>query len=405
MSDMSPQPQALQVQLGSDYDSSENELITNGMSHEITSDDAQWTMTAEDALGNKFTWGMDAENNFYVEKNGERLISEEADDDRINIYYQNGGVEFYKDGSKLQLEGGDLQFSEPAYITSYSEDGLNAEDGSVSNRGTGTMVYDHDLDSDDFNDLSIYEYGHDPQDGSDKTDDGSSNFDNPSIGGLPPGEPIEGLAEYFEVEGKDPYKEGDVMSFDALDSAHVTENGNGFRHEVKIKKELRTDMTNSNESFGAELTPTLSPGSKTIVAQYHADDTGTLMKVYVSDTNEFGEGDAADGTFEVYARLAKPDGSGEEVVQLGTIQSGDTFDLQVENDKGYVSVGSNTLGGSVAMEVEDSSASYFKFGNYLQAQDPYTLDKYDSDEFDSFYSDFGITESRIDFANISYSRS
>lgn len=432
MTDFSPQSQSLSPSASIQGSDPLGDIIKNGDSLEIRSDDNQWTMKVEDANGNKFAWGMDKNNNFYVEKNGKRLLEEEADDDKINIYFEDDGVRFFKDDSALELEGGNINFKRPARVTEFSEGEANAEHGETYVKDSNSSL----TESESFNDFTAlyderakdyYDFAPDGSDyeidiytGEQKRKlgstgygtDGSISRATSSTASEPlakreiaPGTSAAELREHFAVEGEDPFISANTLSFDALSSAHVTENGNGFRNELKIDESQRADMTATDEVFNADVTVNLSPGSKTIIAQHHASDTGTLMKVYVSDTDEFEKGAAADGTFEVYARLEKPDGSGEEVVQLGTVQSGDTFDLSVQNDHGFVSVSSDTLGSSASLQVKDSSESYFKFGNYLQAQDPYTLKKASgSDNFAALYDKFDITESVVTFANVGYSR-
>ncbi|WP_299262989.1 carbohydrate-binding protein [uncultured Psychrosphaera sp.] len=198
---------------------------------------------------------------------------------------------------------------------------------------------------------------------------------------------------------------GDSMVFDALAAQHVTPNGNGWRHELKIKSDERVAMTELYENFQSNIKLDISDGSKMIVAQHHASDTGTIMKLYVSDTSESGFDDsvANNGIFDVYVRLAKEDGSGEEKQALGTIRSGDNFDFQVINDHGFVTV--NAMGETFSLTIEDSSESYLKFGNYLQAQDAESGDDVDdSADWADFYSDAGITESVLTFTNLSYER-
>lgn len=212
------------------------------------------------------------------------------------------------------------------------------------------------------------------------------------------------LQSIFDTEGDSPYINEDLLTFDALQSKHTTPNGNGWRNELKVKKELRVGMSDTYEEFDSRITIDMSPGSKTIVAQHHASDTGTLMKVYISDTNESGfiNSKAADGIFDVYVRLRRDDGS-EAKQALGTLTSGESFDLLVVNDYGFVSV--KAFGETASLDVKDDSAAYFKFGNYLQAQDPYTLDKVeDSGDFGDFYEEFGITKSEIRMKNTKYIR-
>tara|TARA_R110002012_G_scaffold168447_4_gene331957 strand:+ start:2480 stop:4075 length:1596 start_codon:yes stop_codon:yes gene_type:complete len=208
----------------------------------------------------------------------------------------------------------------------------------------------------------------------------------------------------WDQEGSDPTV-GNTFVFKALEEKYVTPNGNGWRHELKIKQELRVAMTKVYEDFSANIKVEMSDGSKAIVAQHHASDTGTIMKLYVSDNSESGfiDSTAKNGVFDVYVRLAKADGSGEEKRALGTIQSGDNFDFQVINDHGNVTV--RAFGKSFNLDIEDSSASYLKFGNYLQAQDPVTrVDVDDSSDWADFYADQGITLSKLTFSNVNYIR-
>lgn len=208
---------------------------------------------------------------------------------------------------------------------------------------------------------------------------------------------------FWDIEGSDPRVE-DTMVFDALREKIVTANGNGWRHEYKIKKALRVGMTDLFEDFRARAKVELSSGGKTIITQYHAGDTGTIVKLYVSDNSERGFFDSKpnNGIFDVYVRLAREDGSGEEKRALGVIKSGDSFDFQVTNDGGFVTV--SAFGKTFSLRVKDSSASYLKFGNYLQAQDPYTRRKVKSKDFASFYRDAQITTSVITFSNVNHIR-
>ena len=207
----------------------------------------------------------------------------------------------------------------------------------------------------------------------------------------------------WDIEGKDP-RQGNAMVFDALGEKVVTPNGNGWRHELKIKKALRTSMTDVFEDFGARVKLDLSSGSKTIIAQYHAGDTGTIVKLYVSDTKEPGFIDSKpnNGVFDVYVRLKREDGSGEEKRALGVIKSGDSFDFRLTNDRGFVTV--SAFDRTFSLRVEDDSASYLKFGNYLQAQDPYTMRKVKSKDFAKFYRDAKISTSVVSFTNVNHVR-
>ena len=133
------------------------------------------------------------------------------------------------------------------------------------------------------------------------------------------------------------------------------------------------------------------------------------------DTNEggfgndpFGNGSdsvAQNGIFDVYIRLAKEDGSGETKHLLTTMRSGESFDFEEINDHGEITVSVNGRSIGDPLKIEDSTESYFKFGNYLQVYHPVTGSKdYDQDEFEQFYKDLGITESTITMTNLSYTR-
>ena len=198
-----------------------------------------------------------------------------------------------------------------------------------------------------------------------------------------PSDSIALIKELFTLEGGDdelsPYMSNNVMQFDALEAQHVTPNGNGWRHEMKMATTNRRAMDETTESLSATVTPELSDGSKTIVVQYHASGTGTIVKVYVSDTNESDHEDSipGNGIFDVYVRMLPQGADSEEVIDFGTIESGESFDLTIINERGFVTV--EAMGVSRNMRVDDSDAAYLKFGNYLQAQDPFSGEKFSSD--------------------------
>lgn len=208
------------------------------------------------------------------------------------------------------------------------------------------------------------------------------------------------------------------MTFDALAAQHVTENGNGWRHELKIKSsgDYRVGMTEVYEEFKATITANLDDGAKTIVAQHHAADTATITKLYIADLDEGGFENAPDGTesdsvamngiFDVYIRLADPDSDGETKHLLTTIRSGESFDFEEINDHGVVTVTINGLSLD-PISVDDSSDSYFKFGNYQQAQNPETNVKLASGDADGDWADFFeeyFDTSEITFTEMSYTR-
>lgn len=211
----------------------------------------------------------------------------------------------------------------------------------------------------------------------------------------------------FDLEGSDPRINDSTLVFLALEEQVTTPNGNGWRHEYKIKESKRIAMTDTYEEFQATIKVDLSTGGKTIVAQHHAGDTGTIMKLYVSDTDESGfyDSKAANGIFDVYVRILNKSGN-EEKKALGTIKTGDSFTFHVLNDYGVVKV--SAFGKDLETEVEDDSESYFKFGNYLQSQYPEGNDNCgehgDSSSFKKCFERIGITTSKITMTDVTYVR-
>lgn len=212
------------------------------------------------------------------------------------------------------------------------------------------------------------------------------------------------LQKYFDIEGLSPYISPDRLRFDALASKHVTPNGHGWRNELTIKKSLRTSFNKTYEHFSAKVNVSLSKGSKTIISQFHAADTGTLVKVYISDTSESGfyNSISTDGIFDVYVRMKNESGK-EQKFTLGSIKSGGSFSLDIVNNYGNVTV--SALGSSAYLRVKNDSGAYFKFGNYLQAQNPDTMDQVEnSSMFGDFYRKNNITTSIVEFTNLTYLR-
>ncbi|WP_062065396.1 polysaccharide lyase family 7 protein [Cellvibrio sp. OA-2007] len=206
----------------------------------------------------------------------------------------------------------------------------------------------------------------------------------------------------FEAEGSSPYVNGSSMVFQALVEKVVTSNGNGWRHELKLIKDLRQGMTKNYEYFKADVKVDLSKGGKLIALQYHAEDTGTIVKVYVSDSDESGfiNSVAKDGIFDVYVRMLPASGGSEQKYALGTIKTGESFTLTSTNNYGTVTVAA--FGKSKTLAVSDGGASYLKFGNYLQSQDPVGSAK--CSDFAACYAKFGITTAKVTMSNVSYSR-
>jgi len=217
------------------------------------------------------------------------------------------------------------------------------------------------------------------------------------------------IKSLFDLEGGagklNPYQEQQSLVFDALAAKHVTPNGNGWRHELKMAKSNRRAMYDTSERFSAVITPELSSGSKTIVAQYHGGNTGTLVKIYLSDTDESRHDDSVpgNGIFDVYARLRPEGATRETIVNFGTMRSGESFDLSINNQRGLVTV--SAMGKQRTLQVADSNGAYLKFGNYLQAQEPFGGKKYkNSNDWADFYNSAGIVRSVVTFTNVNYQR-
>ncbi|WP_228710762.1 discoidin domain-containing protein [Saccharobesus litoralis] len=212
----------------------------------------------------------------------------------------------------------------------------------------------------------------------------------------------------FDLEGDNPHPlvDSKTLEFVPLTTKYTTSGGGGWRHEYKIKTSKRKAMYDTYETFAATYKMDLSNGAKTIVAQTHGSTISTLVKVFVADSSESGFGDsvANNGVFDVYVRLRGTD-SKEVKTSLCTIESGDSFDITYVNNYGTVTV--TGCGNSATLKVEDDEATYFKFGNYMQSQDPYTREECgtrgDSDSWAQCFADLGITTSKATVTNVSYS--
>lgn len=210
------------------------------------------------------------------------------------------------------------------------------------------------------------------------------------------------LQNYFSTEGLSPYLFPGLMQFSALESQWVTPTANGWRNELKLKTKYRKSMYETAEKLKARVTVQLSPGVKTIILQCHDGGAGALVKIFLADMVEAGSINniALDGIFDVYARIKGTDGV-ERKFPLGTIKSGESFDLEYQNDYGQITI--IALGKLVRTTAYDGQAVYLKYGSYLQAQHPVTQDKIeDPADFASFYSANGITQDRVKFQNLIY---
>ena len=208
----------------------------------------------------------------------------------------------------------------------------------------------------------------------------------------------------FVMEGSDPSTGSGVFTFDAREEKVKTPNSGGDRHEIKLDKSERTATESTHETFSATITPELSDGSKAIVAQLHPSYNGATAALYIADTAEGGkvDGTAKDGVFEVYLKVKDEDGN-TETFKYGTIESGDSIDVQYEQKNGKLQM---TVMGveSDVYDIQTSDADYFKFGVYLQAKDPVTNERAERGEEEAFYQEHGIDEARATFTNVSYSR-
>lgn len=214
----------------------------------------------------------------------------------------------------------------------------------------------------------------------------------------------------FDLEGNNPHPlvNDSTLVFVPLEAQHTTSNGGGWRHEYKIKPSERKRMHDTQESFSANYKVEMSDGGKTIVAQHHGSDTSTLMKVYIADSNESKLLDsvASNGIFDVYVRMLGEGDSKETVFTLGTIRSGESFNLTMTNDDGRVRV--TGLGEVADLTLKDDSSAYFKFGNYMQSQYPGgdrddCGSRGDSESFAECFDEIGITKSKITLTDVSYS--
>ena len=221
----------------------------------------------------------------------------------------------------------------------------------------------------------------------------------------------------WEIEGESPITRDGEFSFDALDQCVVTPNGNGCRHEMKVLESERFGLTEQYEFFRATIQPDLSPGADTIVVQHHPGGTGTLAALYLSDrANPYGfqdveNGIAYDGVFDVFVTVRTPGTLQNQAVVLGTVQSGESFDYEVINDHGNMSI--TAFDKNVKIQPADSEISYLKFGNYLQAIDPDTGERINLDmplgpedraNFLEYYADIGIDRAIVVFRDVQYSR-
>jgi hypothetical protein len=192
--------------------------------------------------------------------------------------------------------------------------------------------------------------------------------------------PQAALQKLFAVEGNSPYPSpyAGTLNFSALTSKYDSGHGHGYRNEVKVTDKQRLSAAQTHEHFAARVTPTLPAGAKTIVAQYHVEGLDTILKVYVQDTADKQglDGKAGNGVFDILVRILGTDGK-EATTALGTVHSGEGFDLDIVFNAGEALVTARTAsGGELKTPLTrikgDDRQIYFKFGDYLQALDPDT---------------------------------
>jgi hypothetical protein len=235
----------------------------------------------------------------------------------------------------------------------------------------------------------------------------------PSIA-VPGHTPREALERLFDVEGRSPYRSpyAGTLVFSALESKYDSGHGHGYRNELKIAARLRRTAAHTREHFSARVTPVLPDGARSIVAQYHMDGLDTILKVYVQDTasGQGLDGKAGNGLFDILVRMRGTDGR-ETATALGTVRSGESFDLDIRFAAGdaRVMVNGEGAGGMVRMArafiQPGERGIYFKFGDYLQALDPATgRHTTSADRWDSYYRQYRIGSSRIRFSHTLFER-
>ncbi|QGZ38268.1 alginate lyase [Pseudoduganella flava] len=220
------------------------------------------------------------------------------------------------------------------------------------------------------------------------------------------------LDKLFDVEGNSPYPApyAGTLEFSALESKYDSGHGHGYRNEMKIASKLRKPAAQTREHFSAQVTPILPDGAKSIVAQYHGEGLGTVLKVYVQDTADClgADGKNNNGVFDILLRWTGTNGV-ETGMPLGTVRSGGTFGLDIRFEAGDVSIALTDADGgtrTVRQKVQsDSSDVYFKFGDYLQALDPATgQHTTDPLKWEEYYRLHHIDSSRIRFSNTVFQR-
>lgn len=217
----------------------------------------------------------------------------------------------------------------------------------------------------------------------------------------------------FDLEGNSPYSSpyDGTLTFSALDSKFRTANGHGYRNELKVAQKNRRPIEQTHEHFSATITPTLPNGAKTIVSQYHVDGLDTILKVYVQDTGDktLLDGKADNGVFDIVVKILGASGK-DEPTALGTVRSGESFDLDIQFDRGEATVTATTAAHGTVKTARtrikgDKRNIYFKFGDYSQALDPATgALTSDPAKWDAYFAQHHIDQDRIRFGKVNFVR-
>jgi len=221
------------------------------------------------------------------------------------------------------------------------------------------------------------------------------------------------LKRMFALEGNSPYPSpyAGTLDFSAFKSKYASPNGHGYRNELKVTDRERLSVSDTREHFAARITATLPNVAKTIVAQYHVEGLDTILKVYVQDTSDSQglDGKTGNGVFDILVRILGVDGK-EATTALGTVRSGESFDLDIVFNAGEAQVTartatSGTLKTPLTRIKPDTRKIYFKFGDYLQARDPVTGEHTISPEkWEAYYRQNHIDSSQVRFSQTIFER-
>lgn len=192
-----------------------------------------------------------------------------------------------------------------------------------------------------------------------------------------------------------------MLEFSAIESKHLTENGHGWRNEVKKKKELRTSMYSTHEKISCSLILKMDNGLKTIITQYNAGGTGIVLLLVVSDYDGSSllNGKYNDGIFDVYVRYIDVNNR-SNTVPITTIKSNEIIEYSMENNRGNIKISIDQK--TVELNTKDSESVYLKFGDYLQAQYPKTKMYLKHKDYEEFYEN--VVNNKVIFQNFKYTK-